>query len=155
MQMGRLLFWRVAAVGLALSLACAAVARDRGEASIDQLKARVTDAKVVHRPQLCIHIAERQLQAADKNYVAGDSERAKADLTDVVAFAGLARDYAIESHKHEKPSEITIRKMIRKLADLKHTVSQEDQAEMQKTIDQLEQIRDDLLKAMFPKVDKR
>ena len=50
---------------------------------------------------------------------------------DVVAFAERARDYAIQSHKHEKQSEIAIRKDGSKLEDLKHTVSHEDQEEMQ------------------------
>ena len=74
-------------------------------------------------PLVHSRIAERQLDAADRFYVAGDSEKAQAALADVIAFSELARDYAIQSHKHEKQSEIAIRKMARKLADLKHTVS--------------------------------
>ena len=54
-------------------------------------------------------------------------------------FSELARDYAIQSHKHEKQSEIAIRKMARKLADLKHAVSHEDQEQIQNTIDRLQQ----------------
>jgi len=45
--------------------------------------------------------------------------------------------------------------MARKLADVKHTVSHEDQDQIQHTIDRLQQIRDDLLAAMFPKVGKK
>jgi tetrahydromethanopterin S-methyltransferase subunit B len=40
--------------------------------------------------------------------------------------------------------------MTHKLANLKHTVSLEDQGPVQNTIDRLERIRDDLLAAMFP-----
>jgi TATA-box binding protein (TBP) (component of TFIID and TFIIIB) len=67
----------------------------------------------------------------------------------------LARDYAIQAHKHEKQSEIAIRKMVRKLTDMNHTVAHEDQAAIQNTIDRLQRIRDDLLAAMFPKVGKK
>jgi hypothetical protein len=67
------------------------------------------------RPSLCIEISERRLDEADRLYVAGDSEHAQTALVDVTAFAELARDYAIQSHKHEKQSEIAIRKMARKL----------------------------------------
>jgi hypothetical protein len=123
--------------------------------TIEELKKRVAGAKIVDRPPLCIHVSERQLEVADRLYVAGDSEQAKAALTDVVAFAELARDYAIQARRHEKPSEIAIRKMARKLFDMKHTVSHEDQAQVQKAVDRLQQIRDDLLVAMFPKVDKK
>jgi hypothetical protein len=125
------------------------------EPTIEELKKRVVNTSLADRPPLCIRICERQLDAADRFYVAGDSEKAGSALTDVVAFAELARDYAIQTRKHEKPSEIAIRKMARKLFDLKHTVSHEDQEQVQNAVDRLERVRDDLLLAMFPKGGKK
>jgi len=125
------------------------------EPTVEELKTRVGSAPVADRPPLCIRICERQLEAADKFYIAGDSANAGAALTDVVAFAELARDYAIQSRKHEKPSEIAIRKLTRKLSDLKHTVAVTDQEQIQNAVDRLERIRDDLLLAMFPKGGKK
>lgn len=154
--MEHLRFWRVAALGLGLSMLPVPAALTAAEQpTVEELKARVADASVAGRPPLCVRISEVQLDAADRLYVAGDSERAKAALVDVVAFSELARDYSIQSHKHEKPSEIAIRKMVRKLEDMKHTVSHEDQAQVQITIDRLQKIRDDLLDAMFPKGNKK
>lgn len=123
----------------------------REEPTIEDLKARLASASLADRPTLCVRISERQLDEADKFYTAGDSEKAKAALADVVAFAELARDYSIQSRKHEKQCEIAIRKETRKLADLKHTVSHEDQDEVQNTVDRLEKVRTNLLQAMFPK----
>jgi hypothetical protein len=125
------------------------------EVSLDDLKERVANASIADRPPLCLQIAERQIGATGRFYDLGDAEQAKAALTDVVAFSELARDYAIQSHKHEKNSEIAIRKMIRKLTDLKHRVVHEDQEQVQSTMDRLQRIRDDLLVAMFPKVGKK
>jgi hypothetical protein len=122
----------------------------RAEVTVEQLKDRVANASIAERASLCIQIAERQLENATRLHAAGDSEQAQAALVDVVAFSGLARDYAIQAHKREKQSEIAIRKMSRKLSGLKHTVSHDDQKGIQDTIDQLEKIRDDLLAAMFP-----
>ena len=147
------LAWTLA-VGAVLAVMCASSALRGPEPSLEELKDRVAQASIGDRPPLCLHICERQLDAADRLYVAGDVEKAQAALGDVVAFAELARDYAIQSHKHEKPSEITIRKMARKLADLKHTLAHEDQKQVQDTIDRLEHIRDDLLAAMFRKGNK-
>lgn len=147
--------WRVAAAGMALSLVAPSLLRARAEPSVEELKARVANAPIADRPALCIRISERQLGEADQLYVAGDSEKARAALADVVAYSELARDYAIQAHKHEKQSEIAIRKMARKLADIKHIVSHEDQEQIQHTIDRLQQIRDDLLAAMFPKGGKK
>lgn len=123
--------------------------------TVEELKARVAKANLPDRPALCIHISELQLAAADRFYTAGDSEKAQASLVDVVAFAALARDYSIQSRKHEKQSEIAVRKMVHKLADMKHTVSHDDQEQVQTTIDRLQRIRDDLLAAMFPKGIKK
>jgi hypothetical protein len=154
--MEHLRFWRIVALGLVLSMPAVPLSlMGREQPSIEELKARVADASIADRPVLCIHISELQLDAADRFYVAGDSEKAQAALADVVAFSELARDYSIQSHKHEKPSEIAIRKMARKLDDMKHTVSHEDQAQVQNTSDRLQRIRDDLLAAMFPKGVKK
>jgi hypothetical protein len=120
------------------------------EDTVGELKERVANANLSERPALCIRICERQLDAADRLYVAGDTDNGRAMLADVTAFAEQARDYAIQSHKHEKQSEIAIRKMTRKLTNLKHTVAHEDQSQIQDAIDRLQRIRDDLLTAMFP-----
>jgi len=124
--------------------------RAAGEATLEELKDRLANANIADRPALCIQISERQLASFSRLYAAGDNEKAQAALVDVTAFSGLARDYAIQSHKHEKQIEISIRKISRKLNGLKHTVVHEDQKQVQDTIDHLEQIRDDLLAAMFP-----
>jgi hypothetical protein len=121
------------------------------ELTIEELKARLSSTSIGDRPQLCLQIAERQLDAAANLYSALESDKAQADMTDVVAFSELARDYAIQSHKHQKQTEIAVRKMTRKLNDLKHSVSREDQAGVQNAIDRLQRVRDDLLLAMFPK----
>jgi hypothetical protein len=124
------------------------------EQSVDELKARLSSTSIGDRPQLCLQIAERQLNDADKLYSALENEKAQSDLTDVVAFSELARDYSIQSHKHQKQTEIAVRKMTRKLNDLKHGVSREEQTAVQNAIDHLQRVRDDLLLAMFPKGKK-
>lgn len=140
--------WMAALVAIWALVASFAQGAVRG--SVADLKERVANASIPERPALCIQISERQLDEADRLYVAGDSEKAQASLVDVTAFAELARDYAIQSHKHEKQSEIAIRKMTRKLENLKHAVGHDDQQRIQEVIDHLQRIRDDLLAAMFP-----
>jgi hypothetical protein len=135
---------------LMLMLAMGWTATAAGEATLEELKDRVANAAIADRPPLCIQISERQLESFSRFYAAGDNEKAHAALVDVTAFSELARDYAIQSHKHEKQIEIAIRKISRKLNGLKHTVMHEDQKQIQDAIDRLEQIRDDLLAAMFP-----
>jgi hypothetical protein len=124
---------------------------DSHQPTVEELKARIAKAAISERSALCLQLSEMQLGAANRFYTAGDSNQANIALNDVVAYAELARDYSIQSHKHEKQSEIAIRKMVRKLNDLKHAVTREDQPRIDDTITKLEQVRDDLLSAMFPK----
>ncbi|MGB7598755.1 MAG: hypothetical protein WBM24_00505 [Candidatus Sulfotelmatobacter sp.] len=147
--------WWMAAALVAIALSRPLALMARREVTVAELKQQVANASIAERPALCVEICERQLDAADRFYVAGDSDQGKAALVDVIAFAELARDYAIQAHKREKQSEIAIRKMTHKLANLKHTVSVEDQGQVQEAIDRLERIRDDLLAAMFPNGAKK
>ena len=129
--------------------ACAAVARS--EPTVEELKSRVSSANVGDKAKICVEIAEKQLTAADKLYAADDTEKAQTPLTDVVAFSELARDYSIQSNKHQKQTEIAVRTMTRKLNELLHVVGRDDQAPLKDAIKRLERVRDDLLSAMFPK----
>jgi hypothetical protein len=139
------------AVFLFLELAAPWTARAHDEPSLQELKGRLGSVEIRDRPALCIRISELELDAADKLYNAGESMQAQAALANVVSFAEMARDYALQSHKHEKQSEIALRRAAHKLADLKHAISREDQNAVQSAIDRLQHVRDDLLFAMFPR----
>jgi len=119
--------------------------------TLDELKARATSGNVSDRPHICIQIAERQAQETGKLYSASDNEKGQAALTDVVTYSELARDYAIQSHKYQKQTEIAVRGMTRKLTDIMHTLPRSDRAPLQDAITRLQRVRDDLLIAMFPK----
>jgi hypothetical protein len=121
------------------------------EPSVDELKARLASANIPDRPRICVQIAERQMAETTKLYAATEDEKAQAALTDVIAFSELARDYAIQSHKYQKQSEIAVREMIRKLTELMHTLGHDDQAPIRNALTRMDRVRDDLLLAMFPK----
>ncbi len=138
----------VALVGL---LAATARAVPGNDLSVDDLKAKVSSASVGDRPHLCVQIAQKQLAEADKQYAAADFEKGQAALVDVVAYSELARDYAIQSHKYQKQSEIAVRTMARKLTELMHSLGHDDQAPVRDAVNRLQHVRDDLLMSMFPK----
>jgi len=123
----------------------------RTEPTVEELKARVSSANVGDKAKICVEIAEKQLNAADKLYTADDIEKARLSLTDVVSYSELARDYSIQSRRHQKQTEIAIRSMTRKLNDLLHVLGGEEQGPIKDAISHLERARDDLLAAMFPK----
>jgi hypothetical protein len=135
----------VLATGLAIA---------RTEPTLEELKARISSASVADKAKICLEIAEKQLSETDKEYTADNIEKAQTSLTDVVSYSELARDYSIQSHKHQKQTEIAIRSMTRKLNDLLHVVGREEQGPLKDAISHLERVRDDLLVAMFPKGTK-
>jgi hypothetical protein len=143
--------WNVVVVIATLIAVCPAHASPPAEQTLDQLKARVSSANTGDKPRLCLLIAERQLAEADKAYAAVETERGQASLTDALAYTEMARDYAIQTHKSEKQTEIAVRGMIRKLNDMLHTLSHEEQTPLKNAVGRLQHVRDDLLKAMFPK----
>jgi hypothetical protein len=121
------------------------------EPTVEELKARLSSSSSGDRPHLCVQIAERQLDAADKFYANAEQDKAQPVLTDVVAYSELARDYAIQSHKREKQTEIAVRGMMRKLTEIMHSLGQADQPPVRDAINRLQRVRDDLLAAMFRK----
>jgi hypothetical protein len=144
----------IAVVTLLALVAVTAVALPTQEPSIEDLKARAASASIGDRPHLCVQIAERQLNATDKLYADADVDKAQATLADVVSYSEQARDYAIQSHKYQKQTEIAVRTMARKLADIRHAVAHSDQEPLQAAISRLQRVRDDLLAAMFHKGGK-
>jgi hypothetical protein len=147
----RFLFRVWGTVALLALVAVMARAVPRNEPTVDELKARLSSLSIGDRPHLCVQIAKKQLAEADKFYVAADVEKGQAALTDVVAYSELARDYAIQSHKYQKQSEIAVRVMTRKLTEILHSLGHDDQAPVQDAINRMQRVRDDLLKSMFPK----
>jgi len=134
-----------------LLLLLAAYATAHTDPTVEELKARISAATVADKAKICVEIAEKQLVEADKSYTAEDLDKAQQTLTDVVSYSELARDYSIQSRKHQKQTEIAIRSMTRKLNDLLHVVAHEEQGPVREAIGRLERVRDDLLAAMFPK----
>jgi hypothetical protein len=121
------------------------------EPTVEDLKARLSSATVGDKAHLCLQIAQLQLTEANKLYQGEDPDKAQPALTDVVAFSELARDYAIQSHKNQKQTEIAVRGMARRLTDLMHSLPHDLQPPVKEAITRLQRVRDDLLFAMFPK----
>jgi len=134
-----------------MMLAATLTAQPREEATVESLKARISSASAGEKPHLCIAVAQLQLAEADKLYATSDVDKAQTALTDVVTYSELARDYAIQSHKYQKQSEIAVRGMTRKLTDILHSLGHQDQVAVKDAVTRLQRVRDDLLNAMFKK----
>ena len=120
------------------------------EPTVEGLKAKLATTGVGDKPHVCVQIAQKQLEEADKFYAALTWKKASC-FGGRGAYSELARDYAIQSHKYQKQAEIAVRAMTRKLTELTHSLDHDDQAPVKDAISRLQQVEDDLLKSMFPK----
>ncbi len=119
--------------------------------TLEQLKSRVPNAPPQDRPRLCIRIAELQLRNVDKLYKAGDVEHARAAVDEIITYSEQARDSAVETNKHLKHVEITVRKIAERLRDIKRILAIEDQPPIDQAVQRLEEVRTSLLQRMFSK----
>lgn len=139
----RLQFWVAALLLLACSLAFAR------KDTLEELKAKLSSAKLSDQPKLCLEIAQQQLDATEKAYQASQTQQAQSLLQEVVNYSQKAGDAARQSRKHIKKTEIEVRKISRRLQDLKPTVDLDSRQPVQDAINRLEHIRTQLLMQMF------
>ena len=136
---------------VALLCATALVCVGKEQESLADLKARADAAKLSDQPHLYMDVADRQLETATQKFNTGDAEVALASVQDMVAYSHKAEDAALKSGKHLKQTEISLRRIVVKLRDLKRAVSFEDRPPIQSAIDDLEKLRTELLTRMFAK----
>jgi hypothetical protein len=142
---------RCRAIFLSLLVSASVLLAARNDQSVEELAKKAEAARLEDRPSLYIQIARKRLEDADRLYKSGDNQAARAAVADVEEYADKASDAANRSRKKLKDTEISMRKMAEKLRDIKRSVSFEDQAPIQKAVDRLEKMRDELLSRMFGK----
>jgi len=145
---------RLWAPALFFSLAIASCFALPSQPSVEDLKARLQNARPEEKGVIALQIAERQVAASDKLFSSGKVDEAQAAVMDVVTYAGQAGESAGQTGRHIKNTEISLRKMAHRLADIKRTVAYDDQPPIQSAIDSLEKTRTDLLNKMFGKNSK-
>jgi hypothetical protein len=124
------------------------------ELSLEQLKAKLQNAKPDDRATLSVRVAELQVENADKLYTGGKSEEAVAAIHEVVSYTEQAQQAADQTGHRLKNIEIAVRRMARRLTDIKRGLPFDDQATVQAAIERLDKIDSDLLNRMFGKNPK-
>jgi len=124
------------------------------ELSLEQLKAKLQNAKPNDRASLSVRVAELQVENADKLYTAGKSDEAVAAIHEVVSYSEQAQQAAEQTGHRLKNTEIAVRRMARRLTDIKRGLPFADQATVQAAVERLDKIDSDLLNRMFGKNPK-
>ena len=117
--------------------------------SLPELKARADAAHGGEQAKLCLEYAHRMLEDANALYTDGDVDKAPREVGEVVEYAHKAADAASASGKHLKQTEIGLRKLAKRMRDIAETLAVEDRPPLRKAVQDIEQIRSDLLTRMF------
>lgn len=127
-----------------LAAVCVGVAQNTAA-----LKAHADSSHGGEQAKLCLEYARVQLEAADKLFTDGDPDQGQAGIQEVVAYARKAAAAATSSGKHLKESEIKLRKLADRMHDIAETLAFEDREPVRKAVEQLQQIRSDLMVKMW------
>jgi hypothetical protein len=119
--------------------------------SVDALKQRCEQASTADQARWCVHVAQTQLQHMDAYYKAGDNDNARRALQDVETYGVRAANASSESGKHQKDTEIALRKLSARLGEIVRDVDFDERAPIKAAINKIDKAHDDLLSRMFQK----
>lgn len=117
--------------------------------NVAELKARADAAHGGEQAKLCLEYARTQLEAANRLFTAGQVDSAQSLIREVVEYAGKGADAATASGKHLKDTEIKLRKLEERMHDIGETLAFEDQQPVRDAVQQIQQIRSQLMVRMW------
>ena len=118
------------------------------------LLAQAEAAQGKKRAELFMEVAEERVNQAGRLFEEGKIEEAQAAVKAAVAASQEASDAAIKSHRRLKQTEISVRRLARRLTEIAATLTFEDREAVKVHVEKLEAIRRELLDAMFEKKKK-
>ena len=121
-------------------------------AAVDELekaKARADHASERDRCYENVEVVRALVEVANEQFSAGEADEAQKTVKETVTYADRARDAAQHSGHKLKQAEITFRKAQRRLDDLRHTLTFEDQGPVEAALKQLEADRQEILRQVL------
>lgn len=137
---------RAAAVAFLVMLIGIALA---GTETATQLKARADAAHGADQAKLCLEYARLQLESSNTLFTDGQVDKAQAEIREVVEYSRKAADAASSSGKQLKETEIKLRKLAERMHDIGESLAFEDRPPVRQAIDEIQQIRSDLMVKMW------
>jgi len=113
------------------------------------LKARADAAHGGEQAKLCLEYARLELESSNALFTSGDVDKAQAGIAEVVAYAKKGANAASVSGKQLTQTEIKLRKLAERMHDIAETLAFEDRAPVRQAVDQIQQIRSDLMVRMW------
>ena len=113
------------------------------------LKAKADAAQGSERIGPSLEYAHQELEYANTLYTNGDVEKGEAAVNESLTYAKRAADASASTNKKLKQTEIDLRKLQHRMRDIGQSLNIDDRPPLEKAVQELEQIRADLLAKMF------
>jgi len=120
-----------------------------GPETASQLKARADAARGGEQAKLCMQYARVELESSNALFTDGQVDKAQTEIREVVEYSRKAANAAAASGKQVKETEIKLRKLRERMHDIGESLAFEDQPPVRAAIDEIEQIRSDLMVRMW------
>jgi hypothetical protein len=117
--------------------------------SLQVLRARADGARGQDCAEICLDAAQALVEDANNKYTEGNPDVGQQEMKDAVDYAGKATRGSIQSNKRQKKTEIGLRKLSRRMTDIRQTLAIDDRAPLDELIKTVEKMRTDLLMSMF------
>ncbi|HUO60107.1 MAG TPA: hypothetical protein VMU24_05520 [Candidatus Acidoferrales bacterium] len=96
-----------------------------------------------------IALALRLVEVGDRQYADGKVGEAEQIIRQTGHYAERGARCSLESHKHEKDTEINLRKLSKRLNEVERTLAFEDRPLVHEQAENIDRLREKLLTAMF------
>lgn len=114
-----------------------------------ELKSKADAAHGGEQAKLCMEYARMKLENSNTLFTDGQVDKAQSEIKEVVDYARKGADAASASGKQLKETEIKLRKLSERMHDIGESLAFEDRAPVRQAIDEIEQIRSDLMVKMW------
>lgn len=138
------IWWQIPV--LVLLFCCFAVSKTESPAD---LKTRADNAHGGEEAKLCIEYAQAELEHANDLFTQGDVDQAQSAVNSVMEYVRKGSTAAKSSGKRLKQTEIELRKLEHRMRDIGQSLSIDDRPPVDKAVQDLEDVRADLLARMF------
>lgn len=118
-------------------------------AEADRAKATAEATNGEACTEVCLDAAKKLTELSNQNFTDGKVDVAQVNIKDAGKYAEKAGQASITTHKHQKRTEIGLRRLTKRMHDIVQTLNFEDRPPVEKVIKSIEAVRTDLLLSMF------
>src|SRR3954469_6593523 len=108
--------------------------------ALQELRARADAAQGQYCAEVCVDAAAALVESADKLFTDGNSEQGHQQMKDAVTYAEKATKGSIQSNKRQKKTEIGLRKLSRRMTEIRQTLAIDDRPPMDELINAVEKM---------------